>query len=158
VTSCITVLLFLSSIAWSISQLFCLFCLLMYILSIWHLRQRLYHFEHGKPLKNLFSSHYLLSKTYFQHFEGFHSIFPQFKVKSVADTLFFQATYFLGTLKWQDIIEQSHVLQPYSKWQMTSQTIYLHLAIELHPSSSIVISWSVWELFDHILLFEICDV
>jgi hypothetical protein len=33
-------------------------------------------FEVGKPLKNLCSSHCPLSKTYFQHFKGFCSIFP----------------------------------------------------------------------------------
>lgn len=39
------------------------------------------------------------SEATFQHFESFHNIFPQFKVKFAAHILFRQVSHFLGTPK-----------------------------------------------------------
>jgi len=57
--------------------------------------------ELGKPLKNLWSSHCLLSKSYFKNFKSFSRIFFQFKPKFYADMLFFQVCQILGTQKLQ---------------------------------------------------------
>lgn len=49
---------------------------------------------------------------------------------------------------YQAITQQSHMLQPYFKQEMTQQTLlYLHL-LEVHASSSSVISQPVQKLFD----------
>jgi hypothetical protein len=50
-----------------------------------------------KAVKKLCSSHFLLSKGYFQHC----SILPQFIAKLAANMLFLQVYHFLGTPKFK---------------------------------------------------------
>jgi hypothetical protein len=99
----------------------------------------------------------LFSNSYFQHFESSDSFFPQFKAKFDADRLFFQVCQFLAIPKshteQQALLhyttQQSHMLQPYSKQEMSQQNIfYLQSAAEVHTSSSNAISPSVQKLLD----------
>lgn len=112
----------------------------------------------GKPLKNLWSSHCLHSKSYFQHFKSFSSIFPQFKAKFYADMLFFPVCQILDTptCNEQDSTQQSHMLQPSSMQEMLQHMLlFLHLAAEVHASNSSVISQSVWKLWlHHVVLYN----
>jgi len=82
-------------------------------------------FELGKSLRNLCSYHCLLSKSYFKHFESFHSIFFQFKASIDVDVLFSQVCLFLGmpalpveqhvlVLK-KTVYSTVSLVQPYSK-------------------------------------------
>jgi hypothetical protein len=51
--------------------------------------------ELGNPIKNTRSSHFVLSKIYFQFLEIVRSIFPQFEANFFAGTLSFQVCHFL---------------------------------------------------------------
>jgi hypothetical protein len=59
-------------------------------------------FELGKPLNNLCSSHFLLSKPYMQHFEEFCSIIPQLKQNLMQTCCSFKSAIFLvhQNCKW----------------------------------------------------------
>ena len=65
-------------------------------------------FELEKQLKNLCSSHCLLSKSYYQHFKSFCTIYPHFREKFDIHTLYFQVCHFLGIPKSQ--LEQNMLI------------------------------------------------
>jgi hypothetical protein len=94
-----------------------------------------------------------------------YSIFPHFKAKFDANTLFFKFCHFLcaqtsqvkqHTLVVNKMLLNNHVLQPYSKQDVTQRVLlYLHIAaavvvvvVVCASSSSVVISWSVQKLYD----------
>jgi hypothetical protein len=81
---------------------------------------------------------------------------PRFKAKFDAERLFFQVSHFLDMPKSQlekqtvvfNTTQQSQVLQPNSKQEMSQQNVfYLHAAV-VYTSSSNVISPSVQKLLD----------
>lgn len=99
-----------------------LFCFLMDDKSIWHLEQRLHPFWSWKPLKDLYFSHSLLSKSHFQHFNTFHSIFPSIQENSMLTCCYFKSAIFQvcknhtwaqHTCTKQDITQPPHMLQSY---------------------------------------------
>jgi hypothetical protein len=66
--------------------------------NIWHTTC-----EVGKALRNLYPSHCLLSRSYFQYFDCCCRIFLQFRAKYNADMLLFQICHFLGMPKsWME--------------------------------------------------------
>ena len=69
-------------------------CLLRDILSIGHQQQRSHYLWIGKPPRNLYSSHCLLSKSHFQHFESLHSIFSQLEVNFIPTLCSFKSAIF----------------------------------------------------------------
>jgi hypothetical protein len=69
--------------------------------SVRHLQQISHYYWNWTATLKLYSSHFMISRSYFQHSEGFHSIFPKFIVKLYADMLFFQVSQFVGIPKWQ---------------------------------------------------------
>lgn len=102
------------------------------------------------------SSCCLLSNSYFQQFYTvFIAFFQPFKAKFEAERLFFQVSHFLDMPKSQMehtvvfyTTQQSQVLQPNSKLDMSQQNVfYLHPAV-VHGSSSTVISPLVQKLLD----------
>jgi hypothetical protein len=66
--------------------------LLMHIASIRHLYQKWHHIWFGTPLKKTCTSCFLLSKSCFQHFQSYSSIFSWFKAKFDADTAIFKCS------------------------------------------------------------------
>jgi hypothetical protein len=95
--------------------------------------------ELGKPLKNLWSSHCLLSKSYFQHFKSFSSIFPNLKQNSMQIHCSFKSARFWvhKNCKWttpicnvQDSTQQWHMLQPSSMQEMPQ-----HMLLCLQPAA-----------------------
>lgn len=87
---------------------------------------------------------------------SFHSFFPPFKAKFDAERLFFQVSHFLDMPKSQKerhavvfyTTQQTQVLQPNSKLDMSQQNVfYLHPTV-VHGSSSTVISPLVQKLLD----------
>lgn len=88
------------------------------------------------PLSNLTEKlvffHCLLSKSLFQHFESFCTIFPYLKTKSNAEHVVLSSLPFsrhtqitngtTHTCNEQDITQQSHMLQPYCMQELTLQT------------------------------------
>jgi len=111
-------------------------------------------FELGKQLKKhvffpFFSSPKVLSKYWI-----LFNIFPNFKqnlvqtfcsLKSAIFRYYKVANGTTHTCTWQDITQQSHLLQPYYNREMTYQNIlYLHLVIVFHAANNFVI-WFVWK-------------
>lgn len=106
-------------------------------------------FEIDKPLKNLCSSHCLLSKSYCQHFKSFWIIYPNFRAKSDVHTLYFQVCHFLGIpksqLKQHMLIFNKTMLRNHighiltASWKWLSRLLHLCLVVEVCASSSSVI-------------------
>ena len=106
--------------------------------------------------QKLCSSTVCSPKVTFQRFESFCSISFSFKENLMQTHCFFKSAIFFvyqnghwnNTLILQKPLLSSHMLQLYSKQEMTKQSLlHLHAAIEVGASSSSVISHSVQKLF-----------
>ena len=144
----------------SLSSYFYLFCLSVDVLSRRHFRQRSYHFWTCKNMQKLCSSHFLLSKSNFQYFESFHSIFSTVWNKiwcshSVLSNLPF-SKYAKSQMEWNALVLSKTLLSycmcygliPMKKWLSR-----LYQAVHVGASSSNVILWSVQTLCHCLMYF-----
>jgi hypothetical protein len=81
-------------------------------------------FDLGKLLTNVCCSHYLLSKSYFLHYESLHVIFSPVISSLPSSNCKWDNTHVFK----QGITQQQHMLQPHSKQEVTQLTLlYLHV-------------------------------
>jgi hypothetical protein len=82
-------------------------------------------------MENLCTSSCLLFKSYFQHFISFHSIFFLFKANIMLMCCSLTSAIFLVCHNEQEITQQTHMQQTYSKLEMTQQTLlYVHPGVK----------------------------
>jgi hypothetical protein len=151
--------LFLRTISFTWST-FNLFYLPVGVQSIQNLNRRQDTFEMWKQLKNLCSPPCLLSRSYLQQSEDFHSTFSHYNTKYDAETVFFRDCHFCCMLKLQmdqhirterDITQHPHMLRPYDSMDTTQETLlYAHLLAQVCARRTSAISRSVQKLFHNI--------
>jgi len=111
--------------------------------------------ELGKQLKKLVFFPFLSSPKDILKIWSLFSTFLNLKQNLVQTFCFFKSAIFryykvangtTHTCTWRDITQQSHLLQPYYKREVTYQNIlYLHLVIEFQATSNFVILLFNWK-------------
>jgi len=101
-------------------------------------------------------AHYMLATSVGIHFIYSATKFCPFPKHAVLPCLSFykyaKITYGAHTSSRQDISQQSHVLQTYSKQYVTQKTlVYINIRKEFCASSNSIMSWSVQKLFHHMM-------